>query len=726
MTTFCSTRPETFETLSGDLRTELLELLGLEEAPENPIPAEDLQAKYQEFVEKTLGYMPEIAGFIPSETPSAIFLILAALRKAQAEKKKAEEKQAEEAELTEREVKLLEKIAYNLAIGNGQSGPLFKEKFETALERHLPEALRPHLETLHAIRMKAAAYAPAGGDPAVRKKLFLADGRSEEDFEPGSTNLINGGKTMGLQLALEAVRKIEKDDKNGVFFWDEPVQHIDFEFLGLDPELFNTFQKKKKHIDLLVGKKEIRTLIIPNEISLKEKDYFLSLVREHNIILVEINGDEYKYSFAKVAEEEGLSENILRISSAAEIDGTYEGTSLAFLQGNPRLVKLIQTLHTRFQGTPSVPETELINHPEILEALKEIDIKETRARLEENIAEYFEMETKQTMWVNGSARNGMTLHRAAWEQINGRKMKVGTWDGAWTYDNIYDDVCMAPNKENKDGTFTFPAESLIEQAETENWDAIIINDPNNATGQRIPIKEKEKIIHWAMKKGVLIIENNAYRDMDYSEGYEMGSQKSMIQIAEELGYKGDDLKKISLIQAFSKTNMEPGSRSAVAEIMDMKIFHLMQDFDDSIEPNRLAIVMQDAFWKQTSEEITAFFEYRNQNARDRIAGIKTGMEKVPHNPYEIKIVPPAGALYPMLYVTKLPEGINMDEICFSLTEQELIAMTPGSNFFQTESNSELARTSARLTIGGTYAPEDYEKMVPLIVEKITKFIDKKK
>jgi hypothetical protein len=92
---------------------------------------------------------------------------------------------------------------------------------------------------------------------------------------------------------------------------------------------------------------------------------------------------------------------------------------------------------------------------------------------------------------------------------------------------------------------------------------------------------------------------------------------------------------------------------------------------------------------------------RNNLFRDRTTALLSAVDNLPadRNPFDLKIVPPSGSMYPLLQIERLPPGLSLDWLASSLARQG-IGMLPLSTFARTEKGFETGRKTFRLTLGG--------------------------
>ena len=143
------------------------------------------------------------------------------------------------------------------------------------------------------------------------------------------------------------------------------------------------------------------------------------------------------------------------------------------------------------------------------------------------------------------------------------------------------------------------------------------------------------------------------------------------------------------------------SRSALAELRER-----FDTVNAVIRPNTGALFLAYLFYRNPRDVVRAYWRLRNQIFAERMAALATAMHNLPaeRNSFGIEIIPPAGSMYPLLLIHRLPAGLSLDWVAAGLARQG-IGMIPLSTFARTERGFDAGRKAFRLTLGGTDGAE---------------------
>jgi aspartate/methionine/tyrosine aminotransferase len=603
-------------------------------------------------------------------------------------------------------------------IGNGQWGPEMQKLFVARFDELVTELGIEGLDKdkLVSIRAAAASYGPAGGYPELRGE-FLSESKVE-NLDEGSVSVVGGGRNEALRIVVEAMEKVLQRPNKGVKFSsgfaDIEKQHAT---IGLSKESLES---------------EAGVVIIASDADLDERRGLLLEAKAKKQLVIDFTVDNYQYSQFPPLRNFKETQGVEIISISAESDSD----ALAYvLASDPRLSKAINTHHTKTKGTPSVPAQ--LSKLQGLDTSK-INVKEKEVDLLEILATFYGLDRDKMVYTPGSNRQAMSLYKRAWEKMNNKEMKVVTWDRGWTYNDIFNEnVAYAEVESDENGKAIFTAEAIIKTIEETGANTVVINNPNNATGQIIPKAEIEKVLKYAAENGITVIDDMAYPDMVYEEGHEIGSQGTVVSIAQEMGIH--DKLDYFYTQAFSKTDCQPGTRSAFAQISDESILELYNKLNKFNNRDPLAVAMLADFFTQNHEKVKEKYKERNEDAKNRIKAMSSAFDKCREDDslrskmdeYKIIFNEPEAALYPTITVKNLPSKLGSEKLAFSLVggngvDDFTVAMTPAKAFARGNSSKEWGRTSFRLTIGGNNTPEQIAKMMPIVIKRLIESIDQLK
>ena len=280
-------------------------------------------------------------------------------------------------------------------------------------------------------------------------------------------------------------------------------------------------------------------------------------------------------------------------------------------------------------------------------------------------------------------------------------------DLSWSYEQCFKKTYAVPLS----SSLGLDVDAIIKKVEQLRVDdpswrqrgAVAINNPHNATGKVFDEQDLRRLITYCLNNDLYIIDDLAYQNV--TPLLDISEIKTVRQITTELARHGVvtevQADRVITVHSMSKTDCYAGARLAVAEIRDRQIRKRFENFNSQIAPNIAAIFIGYLFYRSTPQATRAYWQLRNVILRERVQALLQAVENLPsdRNPFDLKINPPTGSLYPLLHVGDLPDGLSLDWLSASLARSG-IGMLPLATFARTEKGYETGRTTFRLTLGG--------------------------
>jgi aspartate/methionine/tyrosine aminotransferase len=317
-------------------------------------------------------------------------------------------------------------------------------------------------------------------------------------------------------------------------------------------------------------------------------------------------------------------------------------------------------------------------------------------------AHHSEYDRRHLHVVSGSSRTGLGLiglHCGVSEVIFP--------DLSWTYEHCFPNVRVVPLTAEYQLDIAGIVHAVDERIEADPlWltrGAVALNNPHNATGQAFPDADVRELVLQLLNRGVLVLDDLAYQNVAASRS--LPGRPTVRQVAHALhrdGYITDNqAKRVVTMQSVSKTDCLAGSRLAVVEIRDEALEANFARVNSFIVPNIAAILLSYLFYRRDGETVSAYWRLRNSIFASRMDAIERAATSLPaeRNRYHIAIRRPSGSMYPLMQVSRLPNGISLDWLSSGLARQG-IGLLPLSAFARTEKGFESGRMTFRLTLGG--------------------------
>jgi aspartate/methionine/tyrosine aminotransferase len=280
-------------------------------------------------------------------------------------------------------------------------------------------------------------------------------------------------------------------------------------------------------------------------------------------------------------------------------------------------------------------------------------------------------------------------------------------DLSWSYEQCFPTVHTVPLTESldldADGMIGKVGQLLHEDPSWSRRGAVVINNPHNATGKTLNEAAIRKLISYSLHHGLYVIDDLAYQNVVPAN--DLPDIKTVRQITTELEFTGEvsheQAARVITVHSMSKTDCLAGARLSVVEIQDQELRNRFEELNQLIRPNWMAIFICYLFYRNTKESVRAYWQLRNAIFAERTRALVTAENNLSpdRNPYELKIIPPTGSMYPLLQVGELPNGISLDWLASSLARRG-IGLLPLATFARTEAGFEIGRTTFRLTLGG--------------------------
>ncbi len=200
----------------------------------------------------------------------------------------------------------------------------------------------------------------------------------------------------------------------------------------------------------------------------------------------------------------------------------------------------------------------------------------------------------------------------------------------------------------------------IEQKITEKTKAIMLNSPNNPTGAVIPEKELRKIAEVAIRHDLLVISDEVYNTLYYTE--------KPVSISALPGMKDRTIVINSLSKAFAMTGWRLGFAAGPAEIIS-KMVPAQENISACANSIAQAAAVYALHHPELSETLHTVFQQRRRIVMD-------GLDAIPG----ISYCEPDGAFYVFPNIKSF--RMTSYEFCNRLLEEEHVVCIPGSAFGQ--------------------------------------------
>lgn len=280
-------------------------------------------------------------------------------------------------------------------------------------------------------------------------------------------------------------------------------------------------------------------------------------------------------------------------------------------------------------------------------------------------------------------------------------------DLSWSYEQCFPNVHVVPLTPD----LALDVDAMIAKLERlcqadPGWPehgAVAINNPHNATGRIFAEADVSRLMTYCLQHGIYVVDDLAYQNVAPVDGLPV--IKTARQIAHDLVRSGAltsaQADRVISVHSMSKTDCLAGARLSVVEIPAADLRERFRALNDLMEPNLAAIFICYLFYRGPLEAARTYWRMRNAIFEQRTAALVSACENLPadRNPFELEIIPPAGSMYPLLHVGRLPNGLSLDWLASSLARRG-IGLLPLATFARTEAGFDTGRSTFRLTLGG--------------------------
>jgi aspartate/methionine/tyrosine aminotransferase len=305
--------------------------------------------------------------------------------------------------------------------------------------------------------------------------------------------------------------------------------------------------------------------------------------------------------------------------------------------------------------------------------------------------------------VSGSARTALSLlgfHCGIREAV--------IPDLSWTYEHCFPSVHTVPLAPE----FGLDTGAIVDAVQAKlradphwaGYGAVVLNNPHNATGRVFETSAVRELLRELLGRGITVIDDLSYQNV--APVRDLPEIPTLRQIAEGLIAAGRITsaqgRRLITVHSLSKTDCLAGARLSVIEIRDPLLMERFRTLIDSVTQNTGAILLAYLFYRNHVEVARAYWRLRNTIFFERMQALDTAQRNLPadRNPFAIEILGPAGSMYPLMVVGKLPAGLSLDWVAAGLARQG-IGLVPLSTFARTEKGFDAGRKAFRLTLGGT-------------------------
>ncbi len=281
-------------------------------------------------------------------------------------------------------------------------------------------------------------------------------------------------------------------------------------------------------------------------------------------------------------------------------------------------------------------------------------------------------------------------------------------DLSWTYEHCFPSVeavaLTADFDLDVDAILAAVDARIAADPSWRDHGAVALNNPHNATGRIFHAEGMRRLVHGLLMRNVCILDDLSYQNVAPVDI--LPDIPHVRLIADDLVATGAVLQSqadlVITAHSLSKTDCMAGARLSVVEIRSEALRERFDAVNNVIRPNTGALFLAYLFYRNPLDVVRAYWRLRNQVFAERMASISAAMHNLPaeRNGFGIEIIPPAGSMYPLLLIHRLPSGLSLDWVAAGLARQG-IGMVPLSTFARTERGFDAGRKAFRLTLGGT-------------------------
>jgi 2-aminoadipate transaminase len=185
----------------------------------------------------------------------------------------------------------------------------------------------------------------------------------------------------------------------------------------------------------------------------------------------------------------------------------------------------------------------------------------------------------------------------------------------------------------------------------------------NPSGGLMPLGARERLLEMVMEKGLLVVEDDAYRELYFGES----RVKSLFELAREAGYPG-----VIYLSSFSKI-LAPGLRVAFAVAHPEALLKLTQakqgvDLHTPVLNQILVLELLKEGFGERLERVRRVY-------RDKAKAMLEALEQ--EMPKEVAFTRPKGGMFVWM---ELPQGLSAEALSHKALEEK-VAFVPGGPFF---------------------------------------------
>jgi aspartate/methionine/tyrosine aminotransferase len=281
-------------------------------------------------------------------------------------------------------------------------------------------------------------------------------------------------------------------------------------------------------------------------------------------------------------------------------------------------------------------------------------------------------------------------------------------DLSWSYEQCFPNVHVVPLTDqlelDVDGIIKKIEQLCQDDPDWPEHGALVINNPHNATGRIFSENAVRKLLVYCLERSIYVIDDLAYQYVAPVQG--LPQIKSARQIAIDMVFSGslsrERSDRLITIHSISKTDCLAGARLAVVEIQVQELRQRYVKINSQIRQNLAAIFISYLFYRASLQEVRSYWSLRNEIFLKRTQALLTAHENIPadRNIFDLSIIPPAGSMYPLLRIGRLPAGLSLDWLASGLARRG-IGLLPLATFARTGKGFDTGRRMFRLTLGGS-------------------------
>jgi 2-aminoadipate transaminase len=206
-------------------------------------------------------------------------------------------------------------------------------------------------------------------------------------------------------------------------------------------------------------------------------------------------------------------------------------------------------------------------------------------------------------------------------------------------------------------------EALAEALKERPRFLYLIPSFQNPSGGLMPLWARERLLEMVMEKGLLVVEDDAYRELYFGES----RVKSLFELAREAGYPG-----VIYLSSFSKI-LAPGLRVAFAVAHPEALLKLTQakqgvDLHTPVLNQILVLELLKEGFRERLKRVRRVY-------REKAKAMLEALEK--EMPKEVAFTRPKGGMFVWM---ELPQGLSAEALLHKALEEK-VAFVPGGPFF---------------------------------------------